>query len=77
MLLIASAAVVNRVWLICKMLCRGGPKASAHVEALANVNVMRDVLKVAAGVGHTLGDEIASDIPNIAALVNCFEDDTC
>ena len=47
------------------------------MQGFANVNVMRDVLKVAAGVGHTLGDEIASDIPNIAAQVNCFEDDSC
>lgn len=57
--------------------CRGGPQASAHVEALANVNLMRDVVKVAAGIGHTLGDDIASDIPNIAAHIHCFDDDTC
>lgn len=56
---------------------RGGPQASAHVEALANVNLMRDVVKVAAGIGHTLGDDIASDIPNIAAHIHCFDDDTC
>ena len=58
-------------------MCRGGPYASAHVEALANVNVMRDVVKVAAGMGHTLGDDIISDIASIAAQVNCFDDDTC
>lgn len=56
---------------------RGGPLASAHVESLANVNLMTDVLKVAAGVGHTLGDDIYSDIPKIAANVHCFDDDTC
>ncbi len=57
--------------------CRGGPQASAHVEALANVNLMRDVLKVVAGIGHTLGDDISSDIPKMAEHINCFDDDTC
>ena len=57
--------------------CRGGPLASAHVESLANVNLMTDVLKVVAGVGHTLGDAIYSGIANIAAQINCFEDNTC
>ena len=38
---------------------------------------MTDVLKVAAGVGHTLGDDVYSNIPKIAEHVHCFDDDTC
>lgn len=38
---------------------------------------MADVVKVAAGVGHTLKDDIYSKIPEIAARINCFDDDTC
>lgn len=59
------------------LFCRGGPQASTHVESLGNVNLMRDVVKVAAGVGHTLKDDIHSKIPQIAAHVNCFDDNTC
>ena len=47
------------------------------MESLGNVNLMRDVVKVAAGVGHTLEDDIHSSISQIAAHVNCFDDDTC
>ena len=57
--------------------CRGGPLASAHVEALSNVNLMRDVLKVVAGIGHTLEDDLSSDVPKIAEQIHCFDDDTC
>lgn len=57
--------------------CRGGPLASTHVESLGNVNLMRDVVKVAAGVGHTLKDDVSSAVPQIAAHVHCFDDDTC
>lgn len=57
--------------------CRGGPLASTHVESLGNVNLMRDVVKVAAGVGHTLKDDISSTVPQIAAHIHCFDDDTC
>lgn len=57
--------------------CRGGPLASTHVESLGNVNLMRDVVKVAAGVGHTLKDDIYSTVSQIAAHINCFDDDTC
>ncbi|KAL3135758.1 hypothetical protein ABBQ32_007321 [Trebouxia sp. C0010 RCD-2024] len=56
---------------------RGGPLASTHVESLGNVNLMADVVKVAAGVGHILKDDIHSRIPEIAAHINCFDDDTC
>ena len=57
--------------------CRGGPLASSHVEALANTDLMEDVLKVVAGMGHTLKDKIVSDIPSIAAQVTCFDDNSC
>ncbi|DBB08038.1 TPA: hypothetical protein ACH3X3_008242 [Trebouxia sp. C0006] len=56
---------------------RGGPLASAHVEALSNVHLMRDVLKVVAGIGHTLEDDLSSDVPKIAEQIHCFDDDTC
>jgi hypothetical protein len=62
---------------MCCVVCRGGPLASAHVEALSNVNLMRDVLKVVAGIGHTLGDDLSSDVPKIAEQIHCFDDDTC
>lgn len=62
---------------VCVACCRGGPLASTHVESLGNVNLMADVVKVAAGVGHILKDDIHSRIPEIAAHINCFDDDTC
>ncbi len=38
---------------------------------------MRDVLKVVAGIGHTLEDDLSSDVPKIAEQIHCFDDDTC
>ena len=58
-------------------ICRGGPLASSHVESLANVELMEDVLKVVAGMGHTLKDAITSDIAVIADKVTCFDDNSC
>lgn len=58
-------------------LCRGGPLASSHVESLANVELMEDVLRVVAGMGHTLKDDITSDIAAIAEQVTCFDDGSC
>ena len=53
--------------------CRGGPKSSEHVDILANVEVMEDVLKIAVGQGEDLEDSIVSRVPEIAANVHCFD----
>ena len=53
--------------------CRGGPKSSEHVDILANVEVMEDVLKIAVGQGEELEDSIVSRVPEIAANVHCFD----
>lgn len=39
--------------------------------------LMEDVLKVVAGMGHTLKDDITSDIAAIAEKVTCFDDNSC
>ena len=54
--------------------CRQGPRSSEHVDILANVDVMTDVLKIAAGYGHKLKDNITSNIVDIAAQIHCFDD---
>jgi phospholipid:diacylglycerol acyltransferase len=52
---------------------RQGPRSSEHVDILANVDVMTDVLKIAAGYGHKLKDNITSNIADIAAEIHCFD----
>lgn len=41
------------------------------------MELMEDVLKVVAGMGHTLKDDITSDIVSIAEQVTCFDDGSC
>lgn len=52
---------------------RGGPRASEHVDILANVDMMTDVLKIAAGYGHELKDNITSQIATISESIQCFD----
>ncbi|KAK9839349.1 hypothetical protein WJX84_008799 [Apatococcus fuscideae] len=51
---------------------RGGPKASTHVEILANALLMTDILKIAAG--EVLDDSIISDIDGLAARIDLEAD---
>ena len=53
--------------------CRGGPKSSEHVDILANVEVMEDVLRIAVGHGEDMEDQVISRVPEIAANVHCFD----
>eukprot|EP00891_Asterochloris_glomerata_P002292 jgi/Astpho2/2292/e_gw1.00040.193.1_t len=52
---------------------RGGPKSSEHVDILANVEVMEDVLRIAVGHGEDMEDQVISRVPEIAANVHCFD----
>ena len=48
-------------------LSRGGPRSSDHVDLLGNVDVIADVLRIAAGV--SLEDHIVSNISQIAEKI--------
>lgn len=54
--------------------CRGGPAAAAHIDILGNDGLLMDVIRVAAGRGHELADELHSDIDRIAANVDFGSD---
>jgi phospholipid:diacylglycerol acyltransferase len=41
-----------------------------HVDILSNVEVLADVLRIAAGRGHELQDQIVSNISQIAERVS-------
>ena len=56
---------------ITMMACRGGPRSSDHVDLLGNVDVMEDVLRIAAG--QLLEDNITSSIADIAAQIKLPE----
>ncbi len=49
-------------------LCRGGPTATTHVEILANNQLMKDVLLVAAGA--SLSDQVVSGLDDLVAKIN-------
>lgn len=49
------------------LLYRGGPRSSDHVDLLGNVDVIADVLRIAAG--HSLEDHIVSNISKIAEKI--------
>ncbi len=51
-------------------LCRGGPLSADHVDILSNVEVLADVLRIVAGRGHALQDQIVSNISQIAERVS-------
>ncbi|KAK9829180.1 hypothetical protein WJX72_004349 [[Myrmecia] bisecta] len=53
---------------------RGGPRSADHVDILAHVDVMVDVLKIAAGAGDELDDKILSEIDNIASRIDLNDD---
>ena len=52
---------------------RGGPRSTDHVDILANEDVLRDVLLMAAGSAEALGDQIRTDIDDIAARMSVAE----
>lgn len=62
----AEPVLHTAVWLC----CRGGPAAAAHIDILGNDGLLMDVIRVAAGRGHELADELHSDIDRIAASVD-------
>lgn len=45
---------------------RGGPNSADHVDILSNVDLISDVLTIAAGHGDKLDDVIISEIRSIA-----------
>ena len=49
-------------------LCRGGPTASTHVEILANNQLMKDVLLLAAG--EKLNDQVISGLDDLVAKID-------
>ena len=52
---------------VCSSCRRGGPRSSDHVDVLGNIDVMEDVLRIAAG--QVLEDNITSMIDTIAERV--------
>lgn len=60
-LAVVDRSLTNRVSL------RGGPRSSDHVDLLGNVDVMEDVLRIAAG--QQLNDNITSNLDEIASRV--------
>ena len=54
------------------MACRGGPTASTHVEILANNQLMKDVLLIAAG--GTLEDQVISGLDDLVAKIDLEKD---
>jgi hypothetical protein len=47
------------------------------VDILGHMDVLADVLTIAAGHGHILEDKISSDVRRIAANINIDEGNTC
>ena len=56
---------------------RGGPRSADHVDILGHMDVLADVLTIAAGHGDILEDKITSDVRRIAGNINIDEDDCC
>ncbi len=63
-------------WACCAGI-RGGPRSADHVDILGHMDVLADVLTIAAGHGHILEDKISSDVRRIAANINIDEGNTC
>ena len=52
---------------------RGGPHSADHVNILANVDLMGDVLAIAAGRGREVQDRFLSDVQAVAARMEVSE----
>ncbi len=52
---------------------RGGPHSADHVNILANVDMLADVLAIAAGRGADVGDRFLSDVRSVAARMAVSE----
>ena len=53
--------------------CRGGPLSADHVNILANVDMLSDVLAIAAGRGADVEDRFLSDVRSVAARMAVSE----
>nr|ANH71127.1 phospholipid: diacylglycerol acyltransferase [Lobosphaera incisa]ANH79231.1 phospholipid:diacylglycerol acyltransferase [Lobosphaera incisa] len=53
---------------------RGGPRSADHVDILAHVDLMVDILKVAAGAGDELDNKIVSQIDRIVSRTDLEAD---
>lgn len=58
-------------------LCRGGPRSADHVDILGHMDVVTDVLTIAAGRGNELQDKIVSDVARIAENIPLGADGCC
>ncbi len=52
---------------------RGGPHSADHVNILANVDMLSDVLAIAAGRGADVQDRFLSDVQSVAARMAVSE----
>ena len=57
--------------------CRGGPRSADHVDILGHMDVVADVLTIAAGRGDELQDKIISDVGRIADNIPLGADGCC
>ena len=57
--------------------CRGGPRSADHVDILGHMDVVADVLTIAAGRGDELQDKIISDVARIADNIPLGADGCC
>ncbi|KAI0150604.1 Lecithin:cholesterol/phospholipid:diacylglycerol acyltransferase [Xylariaceae sp. FL1272] len=55
---------------------RGGPKSADHVDILGRQNLNELLLKVAAGKGHEIQENVVSNIRQYADKVQIFEEDS-
>lgn len=54
---------------------RGGPNTGDHVDILGRTSLNELILKIAAGRGGEVGDEVVSDIMDYANKVEIYDED--